>query len=398
VALMLGALMGVAAIAADIGRFYVVAGELQTSADAAALKGAAVLQLLTSNFASAVDDSVLAFANNTNRADGSAVVINADSVDIGWWEPGVNGAAGSFSTTVPNGKRANAVSVKAYGAPLGVFSQMIGRTTGLPLERRAVAWIGNVSLNCVRPFAFPYGPFYKRVNNLGSIPANPIPDLDPVAFAAFQNTSVTNRTMIVLGRGEASVPGLPDDGNWEGYNLPNNGGGNSNASQGTFETQIESCGDVAVNSDAANGKTVPNNGNGQKCNAQDKIVCGMVTALQTPNNGTYFNCAPFRANDAGCYASATATLPGVQIDMAWGDYTGNGSGTVDFRYVAEFQLMCVFSGDPNQTCGALTAPNNQGYPPGTVVGVALGLKSRVLNPTDVISNAPSNVQRLFLVK
>ena len=45
VALMLGAFMGIAAIAADIGRFYVVAGELQTAADAAALKGATVLQI-----------------------------------------------------------------------------------------------------------------------------------------------------------------------------------------------------------------------------------------------------------------------------------------------------------------------------------------------------------------
>ena len=45
VALMLAVFMGVAAIAADIGRFYVVAGELQTAADAAALKGATVLQI-----------------------------------------------------------------------------------------------------------------------------------------------------------------------------------------------------------------------------------------------------------------------------------------------------------------------------------------------------------------
>jgi len=388
----------VAAIAADIGRFYVVAGELQTAADAAALKGAGTLQFLSTNFASTVDDSVTLFASTTNRADGASVVIAPDSVDIGWWEPGVNGASGTFSTTVPAGQRANAVSVKAYGAPRGVFSQMIGRTAGLPLERRAIAWIGNVSLNCVRPFAFPYGPLYKRVNNLGSIPASPIPDLNPAAFAAFQKTSVANRTMIVVGRGETAPAGLPNDGNWEGYNLPSNGGGNSNASENTFTAQIQSCGSIALNSDAGDGKTVPNNGNGQKCNAVNKIVCAMVDALQTPSNGTYFNCAPMRTNDAGCYASASDQSPGKMIEMAWGDFTGNGSGTVNFRYVAEFQLMCVFTGNPNETFSALTAPNNKGYPPGTVVGIALGLKSRKLNPTDIISNAPSNVQRLLLVK
>jgi hypothetical protein len=277
---------------------------------------------------------------------------------------------------------------------------MIGKTAGLPLERRAIAWIGNISLDCVRPFAFPYGPFYKRVNNLGSIPASPIPDLDPVAMATFAKTSVANRTMIVLGRGELSKAGLPDDGQWEGYNLPNNGGGSSNASENTFKDQIVGCGDIAVNSDAGDGKTVPNNGNGKKCGANDKTVCAMLDAIQTPYNNLYRNCAPFVRNgglDAGCYATATDTLPGVMIDMSWGDFTGNGSGTVDFRYVAEFQLMCVFS-DPGQTCSALPSPKNTGYPPGTVVGIALGLKSRFLNPTDVISNAPSNVQRLFLVK
>jgi len=75
-ALMLGALMGVAAIAADIGRFYVVTGELQTSADAAALKGASVLQKLTSNYASSVDDSVGLWARTTNRSARAPVIAN----------------------------------------------------------------------------------------------------------------------------------------------------------------------------------------------------------------------------------------------------------------------------------------------------------------------------------
>ena len=38
------------------------------------------------------------------------------------------------------------------------------------------------------------------------------------------------------------------------------------------------------------------------------------------------------------------------------------------------------------------------YSKGTLVVETMGLKSRKLNPTDLISNAPSNVQRLFLVK
>jgi hypothetical protein len=392
VALMLVAIAGVGAIAADIGRFYVVAGELQTSADAVALAGAQTLQFSSAaDPTSAVVSTTGTFVGASNRAD--AVTPTLDSTSLGWWEPNVNGG-GAFTTPAPVGKRPNAVYVAVSTAPRGVFSQLIGQGAGLPLRRRAIAWVGNVSLNCVRPFNFPYGPFYKRVNNLASIPASPIPDLDPGAFAAFQNTSVANRTMIVLGRGEVAPPGFPDDGNWDGYNLPT-AGGNVPANENTMQSQIETCGNIAVNGDAGIGKIVPNNGNGAKCNAQVKTTCAVLASIANPVNGVYNNCAPFRAGDAGCYASSTAQSPGVMIEMAWGDAT-QGVG-VDFRYVAEFQLTCVFS-DPTQTCGALTAPKNTNYPPGTIVGVALGLKSRLLSPADIISNAPGNVQRLFLVK
>src|SRR5512138_1695379 len=113
VALMLAVLMGITAIAADIGRFYVVAGELQTGADAAALKGAAVLQLTTANFESTVDDSVTVWASTTNNSDGASLTIPRDNIDVGYWNPGQNGAAGTFTTPTPVGLRPNAVSVKA---------------------------------------------------------------------------------------------------------------------------------------------------------------------------------------------------------------------------------------------------------------------------------------------
>ena len=118
VAFMLAAFMGIAAIAADIGRFYVVTGELQTGADAAALKGASVLQFATSDFASTVDDEVVAWAAVTNRSDGQQMDIDPDSVDIGYWQPGSNGAAGTFTTPSPTGLRPNAVSVRASRAPV----------------------------------------------------------------------------------------------------------------------------------------------------------------------------------------------------------------------------------------------------------------------------------------
>src|SRR6476661_6005603 len=103
VALMLTALMAVTAIGADIGRFYVVAAELQTAADASALMGASVLQRATSNLDATVDDSVTAWAANTNRADNASLAIPRDSITLGYWMPGTNGGAGTFSSPTPAG-------------------------------------------------------------------------------------------------------------------------------------------------------------------------------------------------------------------------------------------------------------------------------------------------------
>jgi len=396
VAMMLAAFMGVAAIAADIGRFYVVTGELQTAADAAALEGAATLQAAnTATPEPAVDAAVIAWVAATNRADNNTLSTTADSVVLGFWDPN----ARTFDPNL-NGRRANAVSVVLTRKPVGVFSQMIGRTTGLPLARQGIAWIGNISLNCMRPWAFPYPPFYKRVNNLTTT-TSPPPDLDPTAMIAFQASSQANRTFIVLPPETPYPYALPNDSSWRGYNPPSNANGNANSGKSTFQDMVSGCDGIAVNSDAGNGNTVPNSGNGGACGAPNQTACWTIEVINGTNGQGNSGprpgiCAPFRGLDAGCYANTTTQQRGVVVDIAWSDIVGNGQ-SVDFRYVGEFELQCYFT-DPNQTCADIPGPTKTGYPVGTVVGFAEGLKSRTLNPTDLISNAPSNVQRLFLVK
>ena len=390
VALMLVAFTGVAAIAADIGRFYVVTGELQTAADAAALKGAGTLQFLTANFASTVDDTVTQFASATNRSDGSSVVISADSIDVGFWTPGVNGAPGTFVTPAPG--RPNAVSVKAYGAPRGVFSQMIGQTAGLPLSRRAIAWIGNISLNCTRPWGLNYLPLVQKVNGNSDTTQS----LDLTNYLQYANTSVANRTM-VMHSSIVGGPQPPDDGVWTAYNLPSGSNGGANSGQTTFQSQIADCNNIAVNSDAANGNIQPSNGNGP-CGG-GTVVCWTTEAIDGMNQGQINGpgVCTFQANDATCYnAGGTA---GVQTDITFSNVTGNGSGAIDFKYVAETTFMCYFRASTD-VCNAIPNPRvKTGYAQGTMVVISQGLKSRILNPaTDFASNAPSNVQRLFLVK
>lgn len=388
VALMLVALTGVTAIAADIGRFYVVTGELQTGADAAALKGAAVLQRLTANYASSVDDSVMLWARTTNRSDGDSLVIPATDIDVGWWEPSTR----TFSTAVPAGQRPNAVSVKASGSPRGVFAQMIGRTAGLPLQRSAVAWIANISSSCTRPWALPYLPLVLRVNGN----TDTTKDLDMGKFTAYANTSAANRTMIiqsVLNQGTQPV-----DGNWTAFNLPSGPNGGANSGQTTFQSQIASCNNIAVNSNAANGNIQPSNGQGPCQNGT--VVCWTTQAITGMNQGQINGpgvCTLRASPDATCYTPSG--VAGVTTDITYANVTGNGSGAIDFKYVGQTTVACYIR-TPADICNAIPDPRlKSGYPEGTFVVISEGLKSPILNPSlDILSNSPSNRQRLLLVQ
>ena len=395
VALMLAALMGVAAIAADIGRFYVVAGELQTVADAAALKGASVLQMATANFETTVDDSVTAWALNTNRADtNSAYAIPRDSVEVGFWSPGANGVPGTFAPAGA-GVRPNAVRVRAGGLPRGVFAQLIGYTTGTPVSRQAIAWIGNISLNCTRPWALQYRPLVTAVNG----DADTTKALDMTKFLAYQKLSQAARTLI-MHQDETTLVPPPDDGVWNAYNLPSGPQGGANSGQTTYENQIVNCNNIAMNSDAGNGNLQPSNGVGS-C-GYGTIVCwatGVIEGRTTGNqNGRGPGiCGQFVTGNATCWDEA-GTTAGVVIDIAFANKVGNGAGAIDFKYVGETTLLCYFR-EPGDVCDAIPDPRvKSGYTPGTLVIAAQGLKSRTLNPTDLVSNAPSNVQRFFLVR
>ena len=393
VALMLGALMGVAAIAADIGRFYVVAGELQTSADAAALMGASVLQLTPSNFESTVDDSVTTWASHTNNADGSSLSIARDSVSVGYWLPGEAGAPGTFAAT-PAGLRPNAVRVSAAGSPRGVFAQLIGRSDGVPMSRSAVAWIAKLSLNCTRPWALQYKPLVTAVNGN----ADTTQELDMTKFLAYQKLTESERT-IVMHNEETTGSPPADDGVWNAYNLPSGANGGANSGQSTYQEQIVNCNNIAMNADAANGNLQPSSGVGS-CGL-GTIVCWTLDAIagQTtgqPNRQGPGTCGTFQLFNATCFDEQGQA--GVIIDVAFANKVGNGAGAIDFKYVSETKLMCFFR-TPLDVCNAIPAPRpKMGYAPGTLVVVPQGLKSRTLNPTDIVSNSPTNVQRFFLVR
>ena len=395
VALMLGVLTAIAAIAADISRFYVVAGELQTGADASALVGASVLQMAPSDFELTVDDSVTAWAAHTNQADGAGLTLSRDSIRVGYWMPGTNGAAGTFASPSPAGLRPNAVRVSVPGNPRGIFSQLLGRTAGLPLSRQAIAWIGKVSSDCTRPWALQYRPLVMGVNG----DADTTKELDMTRFLAYQNRSEASRTMVIHNE-ETTGSAPSDDGVWNAYNLPSGPNGGANSGQSTYQQQIVNCNNIALNADAANGNLQPSNGVGG-C-GYGTIVCWTMDVISGQSTGQANNrgpgiCGTFLAGNATCWDKA-GTQAGVVLDIAYANKVGNGSGAIDFKYVGESKLLCFFRATTD-VCNAIPDGRPKtGYTPGTLVVVAQGLKSRTLNPTDIVSNSPSNVQRFFLVR
>ncbi|MDB4881361.1 MAG: hypothetical protein JWL95_127 [Gemmatimonadetes bacterium] len=385
VAFMLVALMAVGAIAADIGRFYVVSAELQTAADAAALVGAQTIQWSKgSTPKSGVDSAVMTFVATTNRANGAALSVPSDAIKLAYYIPATQ-TEPSRLEYVLNGRRPNAVVVGLSGAPVGVFSRFIGRTAGMATSRQATAWITYLSSTCVRPMVFPFFPLYQQVSST-MVVTPPAPELDPVDFSYYLAQPASTRRFIVLGAGSTAPLGKPNNGSW----LPlKQGGGDA---ESAFRGAITDC-TYEVSPSVDDGSVAPG-GLGQ-------YVTWATESMTNRSSGGGAVSGPicsFKNGDAGCYSTPFSPSPGVSINVVFGDGSPAG-GAVDFRYVGDFILTCYFRGNPGESCADPSggAPLT-GYPEGTMVGMIGGIRSRTIWPSAVLSNTPSNVQRLVLVK
>ncbi|MEO6528482.1 MAG: pilus assembly protein TadG-related protein [Gemmatimonadaceae bacterium] len=389
VAIMLVAFMGVGAIAADIGRLNVVAGEIQTAADAAALRGAKKLQAtLGTSVEVTVENEVISWVQSTNRADAAPLSVTAADVDMVLYTPPptprVAPATGTFASA-PAGTRPNAVRVNVTASPTGIFSQIIGRVAGLTMTRQATAWIGNLPSNCVRPWGFPYIELYKQVYGTANPPI-PLPDLDGAAFTQYMQLPNSSRMFVMLGANQNS--GQLHDSAWRPLNFTGNAG------RPGFTNGIQDCNSPKLNPDAADGVSLPAQNPNNYVNWSWEAVNG-----QGPGNNNGPPLCYFQSPSAACFVSPTATTPGVTINATWGVFDGNGSNLVDWRYVGEFELLCFFSSTtdvcPTTKAGGYATTN---YPRGTIIGYMRPLKARIITPDDILGNAPSNLQVIRLVK
>jgi hypothetical protein len=384
VGIMLVAFVGVGAIAADVGRFFVVSSEVLTAADAAALRGAVKLANTPgSSPQSIVQSAVVAFVNSTNKADNGTPTITGDSVRLGYWTPGTNGTQGSISYTL-NGKRPNAVSIALRAAPRGTFAQLIGQAFSVPTTRGAIAWVASLGSNCVRPWAFPYLALYKQVSG-NAAATSPAPDLDATQFSNYIAQPNSSRYFNIIGQNQTNPSNPPNDGEWTGFNFTGNAG------KASFVDGINGCTSTRINPDAGQGVTLPGQAN--------QYVNWSVDAVAGGGNGA--NAQPgicsMTTGNAGCFPPGAST-PGVTINSAWGELVSPGSNGINFNYVGEFVITCFYQASTDVCPDPKPGTPNTGYPAGTIVGYIKTLKSRYITPDDVLGNFASNVIVIVLVK
>jgi hypothetical protein len=389
VAFMLVAVMGVTAIALDVGRFYVVNNELQTALDAAALAGAHRMQksALTDTAALRADIQahVTAFVAANNRVDNAAYSVLADSVRLVFWDAGYVEPRYDYGSMTP-ARRPNGVAIQYHKQPPVIFAGIIGR--GAPaLHKRSVAWVANInSRDCVRPWAMPYKSLYQLAT--GVRPAGIAPDLTQDQLQTLSNKPDSERLLTLVGSNQQiGAPTPANDSSW----VPFNFGGNSGKPD--FQNGLRGCDIYEVGTSAANGTTLPGAAN-QYINWSTEVIWKNVG--QGDNRSPCYRKAP---GDAGCYASAAATSPGVTISAVFADVTGVGSNTIDYRFVGQIDLVCYYQGTPASVCPQVPAGHgNTGYPEGTIVVRMHRFGSPIIEPETVLGTDPSLEQRILLVK
>ncbi len=125
VALMLVMLLGMAALAIDMGYLWVLRHRLQATADAAALAG--VSQLTSTPDAAVVKAEAVAYAQKNMPPGGHGTVLADPDVVLGHWDGDTRTfTTNATGTTAPAGEVTNAVKIttrraQANGNPVGLF-------------------------------------------------------------------------------------------------------------------------------------------------------------------------------------------------------------------------------------------------------------------------------------
>lgn len=396
-------LLMVTAVVLDFSYWYAATQELQTAADAAALRGARMLQ-----FSTAVDpetdvDSAAVNFSPVNDAQLADVTITASQVQLAWWTPtppgGIPGEPNLDPSTWPaSATRANAVVVT--NQQLG--ESLIGRIFNWQtpnLGRRAVAWIAYLNAGrCLRPWGMPMSQVVWKVTDEAD---SSYRELTPAEVGTMAEMTPEELTIVMVPPRKTLPPSVdfaslpPNTGEWAGFRLDNEATNTGN--QGMDEFNRLSAGGCVTSNDAY--------GVGEYANTDlpaGSLESFMQDALEDGYKQELGPTCVYANGSANCYADNAAMAAneiGVRVNVAYTSSPGaNGSEPIRAYMLGEFMLMCVFT-KATDTCGWNPSPYaNTGYPTGTIVGYPIADFFTKLREDIEWGNVPSTSSRLFLVK
>ncbi|WP_075071546.1 pilus assembly protein TadG-related protein [Gemmatimonas phototrophica] len=397
-------LVGVAAVAIDMSRLHTGYNELQTGADAAALRGALQLQR---NRGVSPADSVTRFAL-LNQALSDSIRVPGDSILPIFWDPEVSPNASVLGAW----DDANAVQVTAPRAGGLLFGRLLSAGTA-NVGRRSIAWIANITrVECPAPWGFP------------------LSELNYKLFGTIDSTNVSvnsyDRLLDTLRNGGAlsiSMVFRPSDATDVDPSAPFEAIDDDNVNMNAYRDQIADGSTCAAASSAAidTAESFPGKGGGAvpKKTADGahggpggstggRSLCEQATPGGGPGRG-----GPAKRADCYPVGSNFSGSPGVTVSVSWIRDPAPGGRSAVVKTLSGFRVMCVFQGknsgeaDPAERCAWYSSMVDAGYAAtpampnqfsaGTIVGYPVEL-GETLGPGTALGNAPSLGQRLILVR
>jgi Flp pilus assembly protein TadG len=300
-------LVALGALAVDVSRMYVGTNELQTGADAAALRGALHFQRTASDPTSVV----IAFATS-NPAMNAPITVAGEDVRPMFWDPST--ASASLATW----STANAVEVTTRRSAGLLFGRLITSIAPVP-QRRAIAWVANlVGSTCIKPWALPMTEVLELV---GASPS-PIRALTQSEINALRNMTPQQRTLVLAPpfSGTGGTPLSAPNGSWAAIRV----GGNGIAQyQDNLRNANAACADDPVLLDQERDK--PGN------NVDDKTT-------QAIDDAPAYMCT-FQGSSDTCYNTAGGV--GTSVVVAYATSSASfGTDPVTIKMIGEFVITC----------------------------------------------------------
>ena len=400
VAVFAVALVGLAAFAIDLSRLYVGTNELQTGADAAALRGAQYLQYNSGADPTSVTTS---FATSNQALNQPVVLANGDVWPAYW-----NATTRTADTTV-SWADANAVRVDASRSTGLLFGRLLSSVSPSP-KRRSIAWVANINrVVCPTPWGFPMAALNSVVYGLNDNTVRK--SMFDSLSSKLLNPGPLSVTVIFYPSDEPQPTAANKSWAFEAID-------DGNVSMNAYADQVADASTCNANTSIAidSAESFPGKGGGA---VPQKTVSGAFGAGITGNKSL---CEPpptgKKVNPvADCYpvGSGRTGPPGVTVMTSFiGAVSGKGATVVS---LGGFRVMCVFNGkpggpksqinnDPDETCGWYTSYRTSAYAPaglpvslgqGTIVGYPIPVFPGLGQGTS-LGNAPSLGQRLILVR